>query len=228
MGSYIRCFVLVYLSFVFVASDGLEPKCSKFDFEEKLLEKMVRMEHKTEILTEKYDELLLEMNDMKAALLNFNRSLLEISENTRSELAAITHRSSVYAFSAYWITDTSPSVGHNLIFSRTLLDTDGVYNNKTGEFTAPTSGIYMFASNLCIHNGQSVRVEFVSAVSIFGRFRVSDDVYSECSSGTVIGHVENGSKVWVKVIEIEPGNVFHNDEKYTFNSFTGHLLQKTA
>ena len=27
-----------------------EPKCSKFDFQEKLLEKMVRMEHSSEIL----------------------------------------------------------------------------------------------------------------------------------------------------------------------------------
>ena len=32
----------------------MEPKCSKFDFEEKLLEKMVRMEHQNKVMMEDF------------------------------------------------------------------------------------------------------------------------------------------------------------------------------
>ena len=34
-----------------------EPKCSKFDFEEKVLEKMVRLEHSTEIMMKGFNNL---------------------------------------------------------------------------------------------------------------------------------------------------------------------------
>lgn len=133
---------------------------------------------------------------------------------------------SSYAFSAYWIADTSPSVGDVIVFTNILLDEANSYNSTTGKFTAPVGGIYLFASNLCIHHNRSVRVEFVVDNVPIGRFRISDKVYSECSSGTAIGIVQKGSKVWLRVIEIESGDMFHNHPTMTFNSFTGHLLEK--
>ena len=41
---------------------AIEPKCSKFDFEEKLLEKMVRLEHSTNSMMEEFKELSLQVN----------------------------------------------------------------------------------------------------------------------------------------------------------------------
>ena len=35
----------------------VEPRCSKFDFEEKVLEKMVRLEHSTEIMIKRFRNL---------------------------------------------------------------------------------------------------------------------------------------------------------------------------
>ena len=44
-----------------------EPRCSKFDFEEKVLEKVVRFEHKIELITETLKEFSNQMKD------NFNK-----------------------------------------------------------------------------------------------------------------------------------------------------------
>ena len=52
---------LVYLAVIYtffskgLGKLGIEPKCSNFDFEEKLLEKMVRMEHSVELMDDKID-----------------------------------------------------------------------------------------------------------------------------------------------------------------------------
>ena len=61
-------FVLTNLLSKGLGSFGIEPKCSKFDFEEKLLEKMVRIEHSAELMGDKIDvldkEFLAVKNDM--------------------------------------------------------------------------------------------------------------------------------------------------------------------
>ena len=61
-------FVLTNLFTKGLGRFGIEPKCSKFDFEEKLLEKLVRMEHSAELMGEKIDvldkEFLAVKNDM--------------------------------------------------------------------------------------------------------------------------------------------------------------------
>ena len=40
-----------------------EPKCSKFDFEEKLLEKMVRMEHSGGVMMKEFQEIAASVKD---------------------------------------------------------------------------------------------------------------------------------------------------------------------
>ena len=50
-------FVLTNLLSKGLGSFGIEPKCSKFDFEEKMLEKVVRMEHSAELMGDKIDVL---------------------------------------------------------------------------------------------------------------------------------------------------------------------------
>ena len=53
-------FYVVTLTVIFSKGLGslqIEPKCSKFDFEERLLEKMVRMEHSVELMDDKIDVL---------------------------------------------------------------------------------------------------------------------------------------------------------------------------
>ena len=59
-----------------------EPKCSKFDFEEKLLEKMVRLEHSTEIMMKRFHNLheMVE-NSLKRMKDEFDAMKLRVKED---------------------------------------------------------------------------------------------------------------------------------------------------
>ena len=50
-------FLIAVCTTVYCYVGDVEPKCSKFDFEEKVLEKMVRMEHSTIIMMERFTNL---------------------------------------------------------------------------------------------------------------------------------------------------------------------------
>ena len=61
---------------------GNEPKCSKFDFEEKVLEKMVRMEHSSEIMMERFNDLFERVeNSLKTMRDEFDSMKLRIKED---------------------------------------------------------------------------------------------------------------------------------------------------
>ena len=50
-------FLIASCNRVYCYVGDVEPKCSKFDFEEKVLEKMVRLEHSTEIMMKRFHNL---------------------------------------------------------------------------------------------------------------------------------------------------------------------------
>ena len=60
-------FVYLFVYFLCFESCGCamfdEPRCSKYDFEEKVLEKVVRFEHKIELITETLKEFSTQMKD---------------------------------------------------------------------------------------------------------------------------------------------------------------------
>ena len=53
--------IVVVLLLTEIFCHAIEPKCSKFDYEEKLLEKMVRLEHSTNMMMEEFKELSLQV-----------------------------------------------------------------------------------------------------------------------------------------------------------------------
>ena len=59
-----------------------EPRCSKFDFEEKLLEKMVRMEHSGGVMMEEFRELTADVKDGLGAM---KREFDEIKRQAQEE-----------------------------------------------------------------------------------------------------------------------------------------------
>lgn len=67
-----------------IALAAEEPRCSKFDFEEKMLEKMVKMEYSTGIMMEEFRKIKTEVQEglvaMKQELSNEKLNLIEERE----------------------------------------------------------------------------------------------------------------------------------------------------
>ena len=60
----------------------VEPKCSKFDFEEKVLEKMVRLEHSTEMIMKRFHNLHEKVeNSLKTMKDEFDAMKLRVKED---------------------------------------------------------------------------------------------------------------------------------------------------
>ena len=78
------------VSFAFIGYSlhglDIEPKCSKFDFEEKVLEKMVRMEHSAELLRDRFDELSSQLNGDLETMKDENGQL---KQETKRELVRL-------------------------------------------------------------------------------------------------------------------------------------------
>jgi len=67
----------------------------------------------------------------------------------------------VVAFHADTVVDTSPATDQVIVFSQTVFNHGDGYNNATGVFTAPASGVYMFTVNICTHQGKYFYFAFV-------------------------------------------------------------------
>ena len=130
-----------------------------------------------------------------------------------------------YAFSAYWLSEVDPTPPEDFIFTRTLLDTDGVYNNRTGKFTVPHSGVYIFFATLCTNSEDYAWVEIRTEETFIGRMRTGDDSWYACSSGSATAHLQAGKQVFIRVTRASSGDVFYNSEKEGINSFSGHLIK---
>ena len=132
-----------------------------------------------------------------------------------------------YAFSAYWLSEIDPTPPEELIFTRTLLDTDGVYNNRTGKFLVPQSGVYIFFSTLCSKGTKYAWVNFHTEERFIGKMFTGDgdNGWATCSSGSAIAHLQAGTHVFMRVIRAYSGNVFDNHRTNGINSFAGHLIE---
>ena len=75
-------FLIACCNRVYCYVGDAEPKCSKFDFEEKVLEKMVRLEHSTEIMMKRFHNLHEKVeNSLKTMTEEFDVMKLRIKED---------------------------------------------------------------------------------------------------------------------------------------------------
>ena len=129
-----------------------------------------------------------------------------------------------YAFSASDLSASRPKSGTILVFSKTNLDDHGVYDNQTGKFTAPLSGIYTFSATINSMVNKAVRVEFVAGEESIGKFMALDKVWDSSASGSATVRLEAGMDVSLKVISVLSGFLFR-DDYYYMNSFSGYLIE---
>ena len=79
-------FVFILILELKVACCYAEPRCSKFDFEEKLLEKVIRMELATGVMMDQFKEISMEVKD---SLQKINENFKEIKLEAKEELERV-------------------------------------------------------------------------------------------------------------------------------------------
>ncbi|XP_053392936.1 uncharacterized protein LOC123545710 [Mercenaria mercenaria] len=111
-------------------------------------------------------------------------------------------------------------------FETVITDIGGGYNNQSGVFVAPVTGIYMFSCSLMEHyemvsSGVMVNAEIVQSQRVLGRiFAAEPGSYHDQGAQTVFTHVNQGDQIWVRTIDNQ--NLGLGGELYS--TFSGYLL----
>ncbi|XP_053374256.1 complement C1q tumor necrosis factor-related protein 6-like [Mercenaria mercenaria] len=215
---------------VFVSAS--EPECSRFHYEEKTLEKIIkteiyvdkiksetetmqqRMSDKLDGIQEDWEKTKNELNDAKA---DSRKAVEEIKESI-STIQAV-------GFLAHDITKTAISDGDTLVFKTTHFDVGSSYNNETGIFVAPVAGIYMFTLQLCIASSRYVHFEIDTKKGpiLKGCFIDDGSSYNGCQTATTVAELGIKEPVWIKKASSSSNIVFRGDSDI-WNSLSGALI----
>ncbi|XP_045169349.2 uncharacterized protein LOC123532065 [Mercenaria mercenaria] len=124
------------------------------------------------------------------------------------------------AFNANKTSVLDSSLLRTIVFTQILLNDGGAYNNATGIFTAPTTGIYQFNGHVCGNSGKDMLYKLIveGQTLISGGYKVSsNDTDRKCTSFGAAVHVRQDEKV-----QIEATNLFQNVNNS--NTFSGALI----
>ncbi|CAC5359559.1 unnamed protein product [Mytilus coruscus] len=170
-----------------------------------------------------------ENNIIKGNLSNLQQdvSRLRLENNALlRNLSTTNHSAGTVMYSAYLSTTiNNPHVDQTIIFDKTWTNINNVYNTRSGIFTAPVSGYYLFSLTVTSHSFNT----HVNPSLQWERRGNSHSRYSSCEllwtrSVTLIHQMNVGDNIWVS----------SNDDRITngilggnppLTLFTGHLLQ---
>ncbi|WAQ93802.1 hypothetical protein MAR_006273 [Mya arenaria] len=207
---------------------------SRFEYDEQLLEKMIRMEFEYAQWEKRINETLGKIEKQRTSI----QTDLEVLRNDREEFDKHVNekmqqlskpQNSTVLFRARKVADYTLSTGNQIIiFSEVLFNVGGGYNSATGKFTAPVTGTYLFTVSLCPRSGKSIfyRIVVKENVVVNGHsFNVSGYL---CVSGNAIVQLDANDVVYVKSdyssdVLLQSGLLGDNSDAES-NSFSGVLL----
>ncbi|XP_045202038.2 uncharacterized protein LOC123555495 [Mercenaria mercenaria] len=211
-----------------------ERECSRFHYEEKTLEKMIKTELYVEKIKSDTENMQLQISNRLDALQDdWEKTKQEVNdarEDNRKVIDKIKDKidgqeNVAVAFLAHNLENTSPMSGETLVFSTTYFDRGSGYNNKTGVYVTPVAGIYMFNLQLCITDGHYVYYEIDTEKEpvMRGLFTDEDVLNHSCQMATAAAILDAKERVWIKVISSISGLHFWKDSR-VWNSFSGVLF----
>ena len=124
--------------------------------------------------------------------------------------------------------EVNPSKHHTLIFDVVKTNAGNGYNNLSGLFTAPVSGLYVLACSISMHGpGAYASYKIIKNAEIVGTFFVDAEKESEyrSSSVTVIVSLQVGDVLFVRTSSTYTphGDVLSN--AHDWSSVAGWLIQ---
>ena len=134
---------------------------------------------------------------------------------------SVTKRTPLVYFSTKDVNNLSPSDGDVIVYT-TLISASDVsgYDVRTGKFTAPVNGLYMFSVNSC-HNKNWATVAIVKNNEVVISSAQRDTSNQSCHTVQKIATLVPGDKVWVKC----NGSCTLFTGSQCWNTFSGALLQ---
>lgn len=228
-------FYIIILLFGTTLSLENEPKCySRYDYEEKLMEKTVENNFQMKQIMEKFDTTLKELEATKADFDSANahlQSLIEgVKENIsndiqeRLQMAIASSRQPVILFNVRILKDKQPARGSRLVYTTIGQNTGDAFNQDTGTFTAPVNGTYLFSAQISTPTQKWGAVQIVvngAAVQSIVQYMHAGSGSS--TSGTTVQRLKKGDEIWVQQ---DPSwtSYYYDYEDYSWNYFSGVLL----
>ncbi|XP_053387817.1 uncharacterized protein LOC123542069 [Mercenaria mercenaria] len=214
------------LHFSNAATDG--HTCSKFPYEEQLLEKMIRVEAKVEkwdTELSKFEESVLSVlehrkEEMQRQLKRFsqeyNKLKQDISTSERPDTPII-------AFNAYTTEGGDYIKDKVIVFPHVLLNEGSGYNPDTGYFTVPATGagLYHFTTHVCQFGGQFMAFSIIQGDQIIALSTVYEDRDNSCNSASAPAKLEIGERVNVQST-YNASRLFSNTHRWP--SFMGYFI----
>ena len=244
--SFVICSTIFLVNPVFSRN---EPQCSsRFDYEYKVVQKLVDLENYRIQQDKTIEELMKKTSDLeteiesirsvsKETIATLRSELKETVDGLKVEANALKSRDDnldnslkdkvpkfFYGFSAYESASRGINSGNTVVFAKTRLNEGSVYNTGTGNFIAPVDGIYTFHSTLCTNAGNKcVYAAFMAGDEDIGRVVANDKDWDTCGSGSTLARLRKGMNVYLKVTLACTGTELRDGNNH-MNTFLGFLV----
>ncbi|XP_052761744.1 heavy metal-binding protein HIP-like [Mya arenaria] len=163
-----------------VASEPSCPACSKYDYEEKVLERMIRMEFAFEKV----------LKENKIESETVEQDLTRIKEENEHQIAT-----PLVYFNAYSPQTSSLSTGEVIVYKTVDTNQGDGYSSTTGKFTAPARGLYLLVMHTCTKSNNYANLHMLKEGSVLIASVYFDKDASHCSSSQVFVQLDVGETV---------------------------------
>lgn len=133
---------------------------------------------------------------------------------------------SIILFYAHNPADGNPSRGDTFVFQNVLTNFGNGYDNKTGVFTAPMSGVYVFTLQVCVNDGKSIYYEIKQGKESILKGRQYKSSSRMCTAAVAFSYLKTGDSVssGCSNVDTTTGSNIAESPTYYHSSFSGLLV----
>lgn len=234
---YFHVTVVLFVLFRTSSCSEGEPRCySRFDYEEKLMEKTVKNDIQMKEVMDKLERTLttveakkLEFDEtnkeLKAFVKDFKaQTTAEILKEIESTIGTMgKRRQPAVLFNVRDMKNKRPAEGTTLLFNIIQQNIGDYYDQDTGIFTAPVNGTYLFSAQICTSDDKWGRVKIVvNGERVQSITNYNNAASYTTTSGTTVQLLEEGGQVWV-IQDYQTGD-YKDGSRYGWNQFSGVLI----